>query len=126
MEIVALQDLDFAIDSIRIDFRGSNAEESVTTKINYGPGKLPSTVEIRQRTETNGGVFEGTEKLTFGEFQFDLPPAEIFELEHYGISGPAKPEKQTFWMILLASLSLLTLFYLIRRRRTSPPSQTNS
>jgi hypothetical protein len=126
IEMVVLQDLDFAIESLRIDFRGSNAEESITTKIHYGSDKLPSTVEIHQRTQSDRGVFEGKENLTFGEFQFDVPPAEIFELEHYGISGPAKPEKQTFWMILLASLSLLFLFYLTRRRRTSPPTKSGS
>ncbi|MFN7840991.1 MAG: hypothetical protein ACK506_20860 [Pirellula sp.] len=124
IEMVVLQDLDFAIESLRIDFRGSNAEESITTKVHYGSDKLPSTVEIHQRTQSDRGVFEGTENLTFGEFQFDVPPAEVFELEHYGISGPAKPEKQTFWMILLASLSLLFLFYLTRRRRPSPPTKS--
>ncbi|MCE3015649.1 MAG: hypothetical protein ACK56W_21840 [Pirellula sp.] len=120
LELVVFRKLNLAVGAIRIDFRGNNEEESITTRITYGVDNLPSVVEIRQRTLGVGRWYEENEILNFREFKTDMPPPEIFELENYGIRSPAKMQRNPLWLIAVGMLLVvLCWFFWARMRKTS-------
>ncbi len=95
--LVVFQDLNLAISLLRFDFKGDNDEEYIATKIDYsdesGGNPVPLRAEIHQRTvvkfDGKPKLYEQIENLKFGDFQFEPPSPQIFEIEHYGVRNLA-------------------------------------